>query len=243
MIGPSTGWLYAKGIYSLAQQKTILETVKANSVEICLANWDRNDKRMFSLEEGKVFDAQNFIYRSLHLPDVNGQEIEHQLAMVQKAVVRCGTTIALTHPLKVKGDYPTEHYKKMISGGIPLAIENMDSRKDSGFNPAELEKLVTVVDCRFVLDVQHAYEHDPEMKYAGELFDSLENRLAHLHVSGETSDSIHSLVCRATNAKSIIEFVGRVLSAKKVPLILEGEYTTSDELRQEIEFLEKELNL
>ncbi|TSC91437.1 MAG: hypothetical protein CEN90_566 [Parcubacteria group bacterium Licking1014_17] len=128
----------------------------------------------------------------------------------------------------------------MISGGIPLAIENMDSRKDSGFNLSELEKLVSI-GCRFVLDVQHAYEHDHEMGYAADLLELLKNQLAHLHVSGETGDNIHSLVCKATNTRRIVEFVGRVLSVKNVPLILEGEYATSDELKQEIEFLKREL--
>ncbi len=241
MIGPSTGWLYAKGIYSLRQQEAVLKQAGANSVEVCLAGWDSNDKRMCSLTAEEPFDVQTFAYRSLHLPDVNGQNPEHQLAMAQNAVARCGAAVALTHPLKVGVDYPTEHYKMMIFGGVPLAVENMDSRKDSGFNPLELEKLVREVGCRFVLDVQHAYEHDHEMRYAGDLLESLKGQLTHLHVSGETEDNIHSLVCKATNAKRIVEFLGQVLSTKNVPLILEGEYTTPDELRREIEFLTKEL--
>ncbi len=241
MIGPSTGWLYANDIYSLFRQGTILKTAGANSVEICLGGWERDDRRITSLKGSETFENQTFVYRSLHLPDVNDQEPEHQFVVAQELVVRCNTAVALTHPLKIKGDYPTEYYEKMISSGIPLAVENMDSRKDSGFKLEELEKLVIAVGCLFVLDVQHAYEHDPEMKYAGDLLESLKDKLAHLHVSGETDSSIHSLVCKATNAKKIVEFIGRMLSTKNVPLILEGEYTTSDELRQEIEFLTREL--
>src|SRR3989344_804794 len=241
MIGPSTGWLYEKEIYSLRQQEVVLKQAGANSVEIFLASWDSNDKKMLSLKVGEAFDVQTFTYRSLHLPDVNGQRPEYQLAMARDAVARCGAIVALTHPLKVDSDYPTEHYEKMISGGIPLAIENMDSRKDSGFDLAELERLVKIVGCRFVLDVQHAYEHDHEMRYAGDLLESLKGELVHLHVSGETSDNIHSRVCKAANVRRIVEFVGRVLSVKNVQLILEGEYATPDELRQEIEFLTKEL--
>lgn len=243
LIGPSTGWLYAKEIYSLLQQEIILKTAGANSVEICLAGWDSNDQRMLSLKTGETFDAQTFIYRSLHLPDVNGQELENQLVTAQEIIVRCGATIALTHPLKIGSDYPTEYYEKMIFGGIPLAVENMDSKKDSGFNISELERLVKVVGCRFVLDVQHAYEHDPGMKYASDLLESLKDQIAHLHISGEAENNIHSLVCKATNAKMIVEFVGRALSTKNIPLIIEGEYTTPDELQREIEFLTKELGL
>lgn len=240
MIGPSTGWMYAKEIYSLRQQESVLKQAGANIVEICLAGWDSNDQRMLSLKSGEMFDVQTFTYRSLHLPNVNGQNPEHQLAMAQDAVASCGAVVALTHPLKVSGEYPTRHYEKMISGDVPLAIENMDSRKDSGFNLPELEELISL-GCRFVFDVQHAYEHDHEMEYAGDLLESLKNQLTHLHVSGETSDNIHSLVCKAVNAGKIVEFVGRVLSVKNVPLILEGEYATPDELKQEIEFLTREL--
>lgn len=243
MIGPSTGWLYAKEIYSLIQQEIILKIAKANCVEICLSSWDSNGERMLSLKAGETFDAQTFTYRSLHLADVNDQEPEQQLAIAQEAVARCGAAVALTHPLKIGVNYPVEYYEKMISGSIPLTIENMDSRKDSGFNPAELERLVKIIGCRFVLDVQHAFEHDSGMGYAGDLLESLRNELAHLHVSGETENNIHSLVCRARNAKMIVEFIGRALSVKNVPLILEGEYTNVDELRQEIEFLTKELSL
>jgi len=243
LIGPSTGWLYAKEIYSLSQQETFLKKAGANSVEICLARWDSNDKRMLSLKTGEMFCTDTFVYRSLHLPDVNGQNPENQIAMAREAVVGYGAAVALTHPLKVESDYPVGHYEGMISSGIPLAVENMDSRQDSGFNLVELERLVKNVGCLFVLDVQHAYEHDHEMGYARDLLELLKDRLTHLHVSGETKDNIHSLVCRATNAKKIVEFVGQVLSVKNVPLILEGEYTTPDELRQEIEFLTRELGL
>ncbi|MBU2539878.1 hypothetical protein KJ786_01835 [Patescibacteria group bacterium] len=220
-----------------------MKIAKANCVEICLSSWDSNGERMLSLKTGETFDSPNFHYRSLHLPDVNDQEPEHQLAMTQEAVICCDAIVALTHPLKVEGDYPTKYYEKMIFSGVPLAIENMDSRKDSGFNLTELERLVKVVGCLFVLDVQHAYEHDSEMKYAGDLLESLENHLVHLHVSGETESNIHSLVYRARNTKKIVEFIGKVLSIKNIPLILEGEYTTTDELRQEIEFLTRELSL
>lgn len=242
IIGPSTGWLYAREIFSLTRQETILKAAGANGVEICLASWDVNGKRTLSLKASKAFDPQIFAYRSLHLPGVDGSELELQLAIAKEVVVCCGAVAAVTHPLKVKGEYSVESYNKMISAGIPLAIENMDRMKDSGFNLVELEELVASTGCKFVLDVQHAYEHDHSMEYAADLFGSLGNHLTHLHVSGETQDSIHSLVHKSANAKEVVEFVGLVLAAKNVPIILEGEYTTSEELRQEIEFLTRELS-
>lgn len=243
VIGPSTGWLYAKGISFLPQQETFLKDAGANAVEVCLARWDPDDERMASLEAGAVFDGQTFVHQSLHLPDVTDRDIRKQIKMAQLAVARCGATVALTHPLKtVAGNYPISSYKRMLSGGVPLAVENIDSRKTSGVNLIELEGLVVTIGCGFVLDVQHAYEHDKEMGYALALLKVFEGRLTHLHVSGETADNIHSLVFRARNARSIVDFVGRVLAVRNVPLILEGEFINHAELCEEIEFLKRELS-
>src|SRR4030042_3787158 len=127
IIGPSTGWLYARKIFSLFEQESILKTTNANCVEVCLETWDSNDKRILSLKTGETFDAQTFRYLSLHLPDNDGQEPECQAAMAQELVTHCKANIALIHPLKVKGEYPLELYERMISVGVPLAVENMDS--------------------------------------------------------------------------------------------------------------------
>ena len=238
LIGPSTGWLYARGIYSSFQQKIFLNKSPANSVEICLTSWDsKHDRRMISLRTDGVF-GNKILYRSLHLPDIDDSK---QVLIAQNIILRCNPNTALVHPLKLIDGYPVEYYKKMISIGIPLAIENMDLKKDSGFNPSELRELIENTGCRFVLDVQHAYEHDHKMYYAKDLLESLKNSLVHLHVSGEAKNNNHSLVSRAINASSIVEFIGQALFIKNVPLILEGKYLTLKELYREIEFLTKEL--
>jgi uncharacterized protein (UPF0276 family) len=145
--------------------------------------------------------------------------------------------------LKVNGNYPVESYGKMVAAGVPLAIENMDVGKDSGFDLFELARILLKTGCKIVLDAQHAYEQDHHMFYAKDLLDMFERHLAHLHVSGETETNNHSLVHKAKNAKKIVEFVGKVLSVKRVPIILEGEYGTSEDIRLEIEFLTSELGL
>ena len=242
MIGPSTGWLYKNNVYSLKQQEAIFKKTNANSLEIALIDWDSNDKRILSLKKGESFDSCTFIFQSLHLPDYSDQEPEYQLALTRQVVARCGSAVAVLHPLKVRNEYPIKYYRKMIARGIPLAIENMDSDNDDGFRLKDLEGIIKDTDCNFVFDVQHAYEHDPKMIYAEELLDSLKSKLVCLHISGETQNNRHSMVYKATNADAIIGFVRRVLSVKNVPLIIEGEYRNSDELYQEIEFLRRELS-
>lgn len=238
IIGVSTGWLYAKNVFSSRKQEEILQVTGAIGIEICLDGW--KDKRTFSLKKGKKFNPEIFSYRSLHFPDIVRDQ-DHQIIVAKEIITLCNATVAVSHPLKERGEYPVKSYEGMIASEVPFAIENMDSQKDSGFNLAELKGLVKDIGCYFVLDLHHAFTHDKTMSYANDLFESLGPSLVHLHVSGATNNGSHSLVYRAINTKEIISFLGQVLSIKKLPLILEGEYSTSNELRQEIEFLRKEL--
>jgi len=243
IIGPSNGWLYLKKVYSMAKQEALFKKAGANAVEISFSSeWrnEENKKRMRSLEENSGFNPQIFVHRSIHLPDITGRENNQEFSTAQKAVSRAKASFALTHPLKSKGDYPIKSYKLMIQRRIPLAIENMDKRKDSGFDLKELGKLIDIVGY-FVLDVQHAFERDPTMKYAFDLFKMAKNKLAYLHVSGETSNCNHALVFRSVNCEQIVSFLGTIFSEIETPIILEGEYSTYKELNQEIIFLTQEL--
>lgn len=245
VIAPSTGWLYAKGIYETHEQEKILLAAGANGFEFCMYGWDDSDGRMSAWRK-EFLDASKFAqqfaaHRSLHLPDVNNEAIKRQIAITQECRNIIGAVVCLTHPLKVKGEYPWACYEKMLNSGIPLAMENMDKQKDSGYILTELEVLAHFGLC-FVLDVQHAFEHDQTMQYALHLFHSLQDKIAHFHVSGETNDSNHALLHKARNAKQIIDFLGTVLSNKKFPLIIEGKYNNAEELKQEIEFLRQELS-
>lgn len=241
VIGASTGWMYARNLFSCSAQQEFLLKSGANSVEICLSGWD--DERMSSVTESKVFEDDRFVYRSVHLPNVGSLNPELQILAARKLMAFCGAKTLLTHPEKTKGRYPVECYKRMVSDGIPLAIENMDIQKDSGFDLRELKELVVSTGCRLVFDVQHAYEHDKEMSYAKDLFECMKDEIAHLHVSGETNNNNHSLLLGATNTNKIVDFLGGVFSVKSYPIILEGEYLTEDDLSREIKFVKSNLGV
>jgi hypothetical protein len=134
----------------------------------------------------------------------------------------------LIHPLKYRGEYPAGYYEQLNSlawGGpcIRLAIENMDKNKPDGFLLPELEHLVK--------------------SYAKDLFGAVKNSLTHLHVSGEAVGSNHCLLHRARNSAKIVEFLGWIFSILKIPIILEGEYENTDDLKAEIEFITREAGL
>jgi len=235
-IGPSTGWIKNK---TLNKQLDIIRVSGANAIEI-LPDWKNFNEEPFIKKGREAF--KRFTYRSLHLPDLTESNLDHIIFVANSMQEHCGITTAVLHPLKKEGVYPIWAYIKMMESGVPLAIENMDSRKHSGYDIEELSEIVYELDCGFVLDIQHAYEHDPSnQEYLRPLFYAIRRNLVHLHVSGQTADNIHARVCKADNQGSIAPATRWILDRKDVPIILEGKYETSEELREEITLLRQEL--
>ncbi|MDI6738694.1 MAG: hypothetical protein QME12_09380, partial [Nanoarchaeota archaeon] len=69
----------------------------------------------------------------------------------------------------------------------------------------------------FVLDLQHAYCHEPSMQLARELMDVMGERIKELHVSGQRENETHSLLHKADNSNMIIGML-----RNDIPIILEG---------------------
>ena len=235
VIGPSTGWMYYRcGIYPNEEQESAIKASDANALESSLYT-PQDPKRADFLKSGRKFSG--FEHVSLHLDDYNpSKELAPQVELAKAIFKKQNPRVALVHPLRLSEEY----FRAMSEAEIPLAIENMDKNKPEGFKIKELERLISDYSLGFVLDVQHAYEHDSGMNYAEELLNMGKDRLTHLHVSGETPYNNHSLVHYATNQKQILDFTGKILEIKKVPIILEGEYRNVDELKKEISFLRKE---
>lgn len=228
VIGPSNGWLYAKDIFSISEQNKFLKKAGANAVEVCLSDDKRRLRCLLGVEK---FDR--FSYLSVHLPDYSdSRPIKEQISLTESIMKKHKPKMFLIHPLKVAPKY----WEGLIKSNIPIAIENMDKNKDSGYDLKELEQLLTDFNLRFILDVQHAYEHDPSMKYAEDLFWMAKAKLTHFHVSGETADNNHVLVHRSKNRKVIVSFLSMIFETE-VPIILEGEYRTEKDLQEEIRYL------
>ena len=95
----------------------------------------------------------------------------------------------------------------------------MDRRKSYGTHPDQFRVLKRKYNFGFVLDVEHAYEHDSSMKLAREFVEVMGDRLKHMHVSGFRESEIHVPTYFAVNKKEITEVLKMGLS---VPKILEG---------------------
>jgi len=233
VIGPSNGWLYAKDIFSLREQEKFFKKTGANAIELC---GSKDSRRVDSLLSSEEFGG--FCHISLHLSDYDKSESLHeQVSLIEKIFKRRKPRYCLIHPLGV----PQRYWEALAAKNIPIVIENMDKNKNSGHDLKELEGLLQDFEVGFVLDVQHAFEHDSTMKYAFDLFQMARSKLVYFHVSGETENNIHALVQQSRNCDTIVSFLGTVFYEIQVPIILEGEYTTPEEVDQEINFLKSEL--
>jgi len=233
LIGPSIGWIFAQGIYDLTKHEKFLQEVGASATELVM--YLVEEKRQQALLNG---DPMGMAFTTVHLDDLSpDRPSEGQVALAKKIVDRHKAAAAVAHPV----NNPVSYYEDLLAAGVPAAIENMDRNKVRGHAIWELRDLIEKHGLKFVLDVQHAYEHDPGMTYAWELYQMGSPNLVYLHVSGQSEKSIHSLVHLAENGAAIIHFLGKVFSEKKLPIILEGQYTTAQEVKKEIESLKQEL--
>jgi len=231
LIGPSNGWLFAQKIYDLPEHQKFLNESGSNAVELVM---NLNDsQRQKSLLSGKV-DAS---FVSLHLIYFPEKSLEEQVPLAKSIFNRHQAVAGVIHP----DNTPESYLETLVGAGISVAIENMDKQKACGYAIKELRGLIEKYGLKFVLDSQHAFEHDIDMNYAWDLFEMASSNLVYLHVSGQSEKTIHSLVHLADNASAIVHFLGKVFSEKKFPIILEGGYAEPKEVETEIMFMKKEL--
>ena len=129
-----------------------------------------------------------------------------------------------------------DDFKILEQSGLPFLLENMDRRKTYGTHPEHFNELKTKCDFRFVLDVEHAYEHDPSMKLAKEFVEVMGDRLNHMHVSGCSDSAGHVPTYCAINKKEITEILKLKLA---VPIILEGAILedVSNSISKELDYI------
>ena len=146
----------------------------------------------------------------------------------QEAVMDKLRSIAHQVPIQGIVVHPdlVDDYAWLDQSGLPILLENMDHRKKVGLTPEFFEQILAKYSFGTVLDVQHAWEHDPSMSLAKELLAAMGSRLRYLHVSGGIGTpgaegyQGHAPLVLSQNRASITDFLERSLPS--VPFILEG---------------------
>ena len=96
----------------------------------------------------------------------------------------------------------------------------MDSKKSCGASLKEFIELKNKYPkLKFVLDLQHAYEHDESMYFAKEFIKNMKDRITHFHVSGFDEKCSHAPVYSSDNRHAIEKILKMDIN---FPFILEG---------------------
>jgi hypothetical protein len=214
-IGFTTGSLYKSKI-PFEQRIELYGSLGAEAIELSFATPDLLfDNR---LSEQAIKDIKNFKSLSIHAPwrkvryDANSET--HKI--IEKLRFLCDKLSVeglVLHPDTI------DNFEILNQSGLPFLLENMDGRKSYGTHPKQFRELKEKYNFGFVLDVQHAYEHDKSMELAKEFIQIMGDRLKHMHISGYSESEIHVPVYCAINKEAITEILKLGLN---VPKILEG---------------------
>ncbi len=214
-IGFTTGSLYRSEI-PFDERIKLYHSLGADAIELSFAT----PKQLFeyNISEEAKSNIEKFASVSIHAP---WKEVRYDSGAETQAIIN--KLRALYNQLSIEGlvlhPNTIDDFEVLNQSGLPFLLENMDRRKSYGTHPEQFRELKRKYNLGFVLDVEHAYEHDPSMKLAREFIEVMGDKLKHMHVSGYNESEIHVPTYCAVNKQEITEILKIGLS---VPIVLEG---------------------
>jgi len=163
-------------------------------------------------------------YLALHLPSVKETEMEDLLPIIKEVHAKHDFKLMVSHT-----DIITD-WSIFSNQGLPIALENMDHRKDRGKTVKDIKNILDKYDFKFVLDVNHCFVNDPSLKLVDEFITAFNDRLAEIHVSGY--EVLHDPLSK-TRQSEIVEKIAHI----NVPIIIECGYQNLNEARQELNYV------
>ena len=229
-LGFSSGTLYEK-IYPASSE--IIERCRQLGCEAIELQSGYPDRIASLLENVKAEKLEGFRYVSMHGPGIarnqlNEKDIKDLLNDLQTLCERFNVSTVVFHPDQVEDWSIFRNYK------IPVAIENMDWRKDFGKSVEDVKQVIDKTGCGFVLDINHCFTNDNTMKLADDFLEQLGDKLVEVHLSG--FEKLHEPLCR-TKQDDLIEIVRDL----DVPIIIESECDSLEEMKKEYEYIKQRL--
>jgi hypothetical protein len=168
-IGFSTGCLHRTKL-TLAEKISFFKLVGAEAIELCFASLTELINAALSPTALKILKSYDCV--SIHSPWNIRYGLNHQtdeaLEKIKELYQLLPIRGIVVHPHKV------DDFLRLGSLNLPFLLENLDNRnKTFGTPPEHFEKLKRDYDFGFLLDVQHAYTHDPSMSLTKELLDAI----------------------------------------------------------------------
>jgi hypothetical protein len=155
--------------------------------------WSREALELSALAPADLDSAVAYLERSppairhlslhspLTLPGGGERELVARLSEIESRL-----SAVVVHPQSLDGP------SRLAPLGTLVALENMDVRKPSGRDVAELEPYFEELPrARFCLDIAHVTTVDPTLELGHALLDAFGERLCELHISGIDADCNH----------------------------------------------------
>lgn len=214
-IGFSTGSLHRSKI-SFEERIKLYHSLGADAIELGFATPDK--LLDCQLSKQTIADISKFEFVSVHAP---WKEVKYDNSLATQKIIE--KLRSLSKQISIEGFvvHPDtiDNFEILDQSDLPFLLENMDKRKSYGTTPEQFRDLKRKYNFGFVLDIQHAYEHDPSMQLGKELVDIMGDKLKHMHVSGHNEQEIHVPTYSAVNKEAITELLKLDID---VPKILEG---------------------
>lgn len=231
-IGFSTGCLY-KTELDIFRSVDFFRTVGSNAIELSLADDPSIDYFLDRFKQQPEFmnKIRKYNFISVHAPFKkvrysNDSDTRNRLSKLGRIVDLTGANVVVVHPNDVTD------FDLLKQSGLPITLENMDSKKTCGLDVKYFEEIYRKTDFSFVLDLKHVYEHDSSMNLALKFLEAFHQRLSHLHVSGTSEIGKHYPLYNSDN-KDVISSVLKNPLCRKVPIVLEGIFDGNPQIAQD----------
>lgn len=227
ILGFSSGCLYKTHDRLAKETFDIFKSTGANAIEVMCASVD-NISRLLEIS---LSDLEGFEYVTLHAPNlgiVSQEDLESALENFEEAQGKFNFKHVVLHPDGI------ENWEVFSKFNIPWAIENMDQRKESGKDVADMKKVFEELNAKMVLDLNHCYVNDSSMELAQDFVEEFKDRIVEIHLSG--FETLHEPLFK-TKQKEIL---GAIYD-KNIPIIIESGCETVDDVKKEYEYVKNHL--
>lgn len=179
-------------------------------------------------------DLIGFEKITLHAPASESYENRAMVAIIFDKIRHlqslCNLQHVVFHPDVV------EDFSLFKNQPFTVAFENMDFHKAKYQSCGDMQEVFQKLpEARMVLDVNHVWTNDRSMALARELYNEFSERIAEVHISGFTK--LHDPLF-VTEQSEII----RAVEDTSVPLIIESQMNTVEDLQNEIAYITKVLS-
>jgi hypothetical protein len=224
-IGFSTGCLHKTHDRLSPQTFDIFRRIGCTAIELM---WHLPED-IAELEKLTKNDLEGFEHVSIHLPksvfaDIN--KTKKLLSRIKKVHKRLGFDSAVLHPDQISD------WTFFKTTPLPIAIENMDTRKKNCKNVDDLQKVFQKINAKMVYDVAHVFDNDPTMKLGKDLVSAFGERICEIHLSGYNYRELHDPI-HLSQQNEILD----AIPSLDLPIIIESVCLNEDEVRKEFNYI------